>query len=162
MNVRKFALITGGLLLLAIVFMVMRSVLTKDEIQPKLQTIISTTGSIQEQAEEASQKASTFELQTSAASLFVTSSSDNVQLKKLYKDRYRKDIKSGKSPEAEELRNTQPGDSFDSKYKTIVRGDLEENLASLKTIYNQSQNQKLKDVIKVVFENQTAALEKLK
>lgn len=162
MNRRKLWLIVIVLAVLAVGFMLLRVIFSGDEIQPQLQSIMNNQQTISELSDAAAQNASVYELKTKAATVAVTTASDNQQLQTFYKQRYRKDFKPAKSQEAQQLIDTQPGSGYDSKYKELVRKQLETNQASLRTVYNQSQNQQLKDLIKTAFNNQNAALEQIK
>jgi hypothetical protein len=59
----------------------------------------------------------------------------------------------------DELKSTQAGDAYDSKYRSLTSDKLKANLATLKDILPMTDNQKLIDLVNFVIKNESALLE---
>jgi len=162
MNPRKAFIIVGALVTVAIVLFIFQSISNKDTTRPTLDTIISSNAVIIGLSDQASQNASVYEVQTASATLLATTTSDNKLLQSYYKDRYGKESKIIESKtQVEELKNTAPGASYDSKYKSMVSDFLKTNQTNLQNVYNATKNQDLKDLLSTVYNNQESALKSL-
>lgn len=159
MSPRKAFIIIGVLVVLAIVLFVFQNISGKDTTRPALDTIMSTNAVIISLSDQASQNASLYEVQTAAATLLATTTSDNELLQAYYKDRYGKESKLAENKlELDELKNTAPGVGYDAKFKSLVTEHLKTNQTNLTDVYDATKSQALKDLLSTIYNNQEAAL----
>jgi hypothetical protein len=163
MNPRKVLLIVGGLVLIAVVLMFLRGLSGKDTVRPTLDQIVATNAVIIGLSAAASQDASLYEVQTAAATLTATTTSDNLQLQAYYKDRYGKASKLAKelvptTDVVKELKETPPGNSYDAKYEELTIAEIQKNLDSLRSAFEQSRNATLKDLLTKIYDSQEVAI----
>lgn len=162
MNPKKVLLIVGGLLVLGMTLLIMQNLSSKDTTRPTIDTIMSTNAAIIGLSGQASQNASVYEVQTAAATLLATTTSDNKSLQTYYKERYGKESKLTESKTVvEELKNTAPGSSYDNKYKQLVSQYLKTNQNNMQNVYNRAKSQQLKDLLSTIYNNQDSALKSL-
>lgn len=164
MRPRKIGMILAILAVLAIGLLVLNSQLNKDSLQPALQQIVSNDETLINLANEGSKALSSYSLQTQNATMFVTTTSDNVQLRAYYKKHYHRIINNVKadSQVVAGVHTAQPGSDFDTKYKNAVQALLEVNTAALKSTYNSAKQSDLRGLMQQVYTNQGTALEQLK
>lgn len=166
MRWRKIYMVLIILVVLSIVFVGLNLVRGKDTSRFQLETIFYTNARITALSQEASTKASSYDLKIAAASLVATAASDNTQLSAYYKNRYAKapeEMAESKDPKdpLNVLKVAAPAD-FDVKYRQLIQVELEQNLPNLSNLFNQTERPELRGILSKTFDNQTAALETLK
>ena len=162
---RKYLIILGVLVALLIVFVVLNMQLGKDDTRPLLENAYNNNGRIAALSQEATSRSSVYGLKVAAANIQAVTASDAQSLASYYKKRFSKTIKSYK-PSGDQtlasLKKTEDGVAFDNQFKQLITQELESNIATMRSVTNNTKRADLKDLMNQAINNQSQAVEQIK
>lgn len=156
--------ILGGLLVLLVGLMILRTLVGNDETPIKVTQIVENNDGISRLSEIAVDKASTFQLQSAAINMNATAKSFVAQLSLFYEETYGGDVP---EPDVLDTTNTdkleaaQPGSDFDATFKSLAKSELEQDIVQLKSLQNTTSNETLRSIIVEMIDTHNLQLELL-
>lgn len=163
MERHKLYTILGTLISLLVIVLIIRAVFGGDEIRPQLEQVAARNQTIQNLSEAAVENSATHEVQTVASTILVTAASDANRLNEVYANRYGEELPQYAPSEAiNQLNNAAAGSDFTATYVMLTQGRVEQNIASLESITQQTDNMNTKSIINDILDNYRAHQESLR